>query len=74
MNPDVQAEAFQSFRSGDKRGAGLGLALVREFMELHGGWVSLRSKKGEGTEVTCHLPRSGESPALPGFEGIDQPF
>ena len=56
MSADVQAEAFQSFRSGDKRGAGLGLALVREFMELHGGWVSLRSDAGKGTSVECHLP------------------
>lgn len=78
FEPEQQAVAFERFESsrvGDApRGTGLGLALVRSIVELHGGWVSLRSKKGEGTEVTCHLPRSGESPALPGFEGIDQPF
>ena len=78
FEPEQQALAFERFESsrvGDApRGTGLGLALVRSIVELHGGWVSLRSKKGEGTEVTCHLPRSGESPALPGFEGIDQPF
>lgn len=78
FEPEQQALAFERFESsrvGDApRGTGLGLALVRSIVELHGGWVSLRSKKGEGTEVTCHLPRSGESPALPGFEGIDHPF
>jgi signal transduction histidine kinase len=78
FEPEQQAVAFERFESsrvGDApRGTGLGLALVRSIVELHGGWVSLRSKKGEGTEVTSHLPRSGESPALPGFEGIDQPF
>ncbi|MFT3810006.1 MAG: PAS-domain containing protein [Micropepsaceae bacterium] len=78
FEPEQQALAFERFESqkvGDApRGTGLGLALVRSIVELHGGWVSLRSKKGEGTEVTCHLPRSGESPALPGFEGIETPF
>ena len=78
FEPEQQAVAFERFESqkvgATPRGTGLGLALVRSIVELHGGWVSLRSKKGEGTEVTCHLPRSGESPALPGFEGIDQPL
>jgi signal transduction histidine kinase len=56
MDPEIQAEAFHSFVSGDKRGAGLGLALVREFVELHGGWVALQSEPGKGTVVSCHLP------------------
>ncbi len=75
FEPEQQARAFERFESmrvGEApRGPGLGLALVRSIVQLHGGWVSLRSKKNEGTEVTCHLPRSGESPALPGFEGFD---
>jgi len=75
FEPEQQARAFERFESSRvgeaPRGPGLGLALVRSIVQLHGGWVSLRSKKGEGTEVTCHLPRSGESPALPGFEAID---
>lgn len=73
FEPEQQARAFERFESrrvGEtRRGPGLGLALVRSIVELHGGWVSLRSKPGEGTEVTCHLPRSAESPSLPGFEG-----
>lgn len=75
FEPEQQARAFERFEStkvGEApRGPGLGLALVRSIVQLHGGWVSLRSKKGEGTEVTCHLPRSGESPPLPGFEGFE---
>ena len=39
-------------------GAGLGLALVNRFIELHGGWVELESHNGQGTRVTCHLPRN----------------
>jgi signal transduction histidine kinase len=53
---DLQAGAFDNFVSGDHRGAGLGLALVRKFVEMHGGWVTLQSAPGEGTTVTCRLP------------------
>ncbi|PZO46903.1 MAG: tyrosine protein kinase [Alphaproteobacteria bacterium] len=66
---DQQARAFDSFESGDRRGAGLGLALVRSFVEMHGGWVALQSEPGRGVTVTCHLPAhaplSGPPPAPP---------
>jgi signal transduction histidine kinase len=56
MAPDAQARAFDSFESGDNSGAGLGLALVRSFVEMHGGWVAMSSEPGQGARVTCHLP------------------
>ncbi|MBX9747743.1 MAG: PAS-domain containing protein, partial [Hyphomonadaceae bacterium] len=66
---DQQARAFDSFESGDRRGAGLGLALVRSFVEMHGGWVALQSEPGRGVTVTCHLPAhaplSGPPPQPP---------
>ena len=37
-------------------GAGLGLSLVKSFVELHGGHVELDSTWGAGTRVTCYLP------------------
>ena len=43
-----------------RAGAGLGLALVNRFVELHHGWVELESQPGQGTRVTCHLPRRAE--------------
>lgn len=53
---DKQAAAFDSFSSGDRKGAGLGLALVRSFVELHNGQVMMQSTPGKGTKVICMLP------------------
>jgi signal transduction histidine kinase len=58
IDPKHQATVFDRFenRGGSgNRGAGLGLSLVKSFVELHGGWVSLASQEGKGTTVTCHL-------------------
>ena len=69
---DAQARAFASFQSGDPRGAGLGLAVVRSFVEMHGGWVALQSEPGRGVTVTCHLPATtpiaGTPPTPPSRE------
>ncbi len=43
-------------RGSQHRGPGLGLSLVRSFMELHGGSVSIASTPGQGTTVTCIFP------------------
>jgi len=57
--PEVKATVFERFesknRSGQRAGAGLGLALVNRFLELHNGWVEIESENG--TLVRCHLPR-----------------
>ncbi|HEY3918665.1 MAG TPA: ATP-binding protein [Stellaceae bacterium] len=54
---DDQARVFEKFERGNTRqsGAGLGLALVKSFIELHGGTIELHSQPGEGTTVTCWL-------------------
>jgi signal transduction histidine kinase len=41
----------------EKRGLGLGLSIVRQFIELHGGRISAESEVGRGTRVTIDLPR-----------------
>jgi signal transduction histidine kinase len=59
LAPEVKAQVFERFasknRSGQRAGAGLGLALVNRFVELHDGWVEIES--GDGTIVRCHFPR-----------------
>lgn len=67
IKPEFQSNVFDRFEahgSGDRRrGAGLGLSLVRSFIELHGGWVTLESTPGIGTRVACHLPVRAAPPA-----------
>jgi signal transduction histidine kinase len=70
LEPRALACLFQPFftefdpschSSGDfgfrKRGLGLGLSIVKKFVELHGGQVHAASVLGEGTRVTIRLPR-----------------
>jgi signal transduction histidine kinase len=53
--PEVQDRVFDWFESHSQgsshRGAGLGLSIVRSFVELHGGTVTLDSAIGQGTKV-----------------------
>jgi len=47
----------------DKGGAGLGLSLVRNFIQLHGGTVEVKSPPGRGTTVVCRLPATAKAGA-----------
>lgn len=37
-------------------GTGLGLALAKEYVEMHGGDITLESELGHGSAFTVHLP------------------
>ncbi|HKP64417.1 MAG TPA: ATP-binding protein [Polyangiales bacterium] len=59
---DQQQKVFERFAQGDSTkgmvgGTGIGLALVREAMRLHGGDVRLVSELGRGATFTLTLPR-----------------
>lgn len=53
---------FQKFQQLDTsyhrkyEGTGLGLALARQLVELHGGWINVSSKVGVGSIFTVRLP------------------
>ncbi len=54
---DMVFGRFESRSTGARRrGAGLGLSIVKSFVELHGGRVSVVSSEGQGTTVTCRFP------------------
>jgi signal transduction histidine kinase len=57
MSMEVQEHLFEPFftTKGDK-GTGLGLAMVREAVRLHGGTVDLHSEPGRGATFTLWFP------------------
>src|SRR6185369_10124207 len=67
--PEVLAELFEPFSQAPpgldrgRGGLGLGLALVRRLVELHGGAVEASSEgTGWGAEIRLRLPLDGEGP------------
>ena len=49
-------ERFYGSGSGERRGTGLGLPIVRSVVEAHGGVVSIESQAGVGTSVEIRVP------------------
>ena len=62
ISEDMQGKVFDDFTQAESDttrkygGTGLGLSIVKKLVELHQGSVTLKSKKNQGTTVTCVLP------------------
>ena len=59
--PDSEVnKLFRSFyrasNTGTIPGTGLGLVIVKSFVEIHGGKVKIKSKQGQGTEIAIMIP------------------
>lgn len=61
MSDDVIARAFEPFFSTQPpgQGTGLGLSMVREFVERYNGYTDVRSVLCGGTSVSLYLPCAG---------------
>ena len=50
------AKIFNPFFTTSSRGTGLGLAMVRRMVEVHGGSIEVKSELNKGTDFTISLP------------------
>jgi signal transduction histidine kinase len=68
ISDDDLPRLFQSFVQLDSSlarrhaGTGLGLALVKRLVELHGGKVLVQSRPGQGSRFTIQLPMGQSAP------------
>lgn len=54
-------DRFWQSDSGDRRGAGLGLAIARGILEAHGGRIGMESRLGVGTTAWVEVPVDARS-------------
>jgi signal transduction histidine kinase len=69
---EMRARLFKPFQTSKKEGHGIGLALVKRFVDNFGGSVAVESEIGRGTTFHLTLPLA-EEPALgpPGFAPLN---
>ncbi len=65
---DMLPAVFEPFEGrsggGRRRGAGLGLSIVKSLVELHGGSVDIDSTEGAGTQIVIRLPEIPHAAAV----------
>ncbi len=55
MSPEIQEQIFTPFFTTKKTGTGVGLALSKQIMLMHGGNISVDSVEGEGSTFTLQF-------------------
>jgi len=61
LDTDLQNRVFEPLISTKTFGVGLGLPLVRQIVELHGGTVEISNNNGAGADVKIELPNQMHS-------------
>jgi len=56
MDAKTKKRLFEPFFTTKKRGTGLGMSVVRQIIELHGGTIDVQSKPDKGTTFTIEMP------------------
>jgi len=56
MDTKTKARLFEPFFTTKKRGTGLGMSVVRQIVELHGGTINVQTEPDKGTTFTIELP------------------
>ena len=66
MEPKIQSQIFSPFftTKASGEGTGLGLAVVKDILVNHGGFIKVDSKPGEGSCFHVYIPVSGELSAM----------
>jgi signal transduction histidine kinase len=63
MDEETQRRIFEHFYRAESAagtaGTGLGMSIVKEIMDIHGGRIEIESAPGRGTAVSLWLPRAG---------------
>jgi two-component system sensor histidine kinase HydH len=56
-----EKQIFEPFHTRRTKGIGLGLAIARRMVELHGGTIDAGARDGGGAEVTIMIPRKAQA-------------
>ncbi|WLT31220.1 hybrid sensor histidine kinase/response regulator [Geothrix sp. PMB-07] len=71
LSAEDMARAFGPFQrlsaqpTGGEYSTGLGLSIVKQMVELHGGWVWIESQQGQGATFLVEIPLISEMPLKP---------
>src|SRR5262249_19795071 len=73
MNEETLTRLFDLFFTTKPEGTGLGMAIARSVVDLHGGELTVQSALGHGTRVRSRLPLGGPT-AGAGARSNARPF
>lgn len=78
MSQAEQEKIFERFYRANQKstvmGSGLGMAIVKEIMTMHGGNVVIKSVRGQGTAVTLLFPTLKQIPPTPALVEASDTF